>query len=359
MSGSSVPGMQQGMAGGLQGGMNVPGGPQVAQSEIGTFNHLLATNPDVIHPPEHVVRQGQYFSALAAQQGVGPNGLPMNMMNAQMAGGMNPAVQQQLLRQQVARQQAAARAGQPGAPAGANPSGNHSVWQSEADIPLRRRMIAKIVTLLQNRKPNAPKEWIVKLPDMARRLEDSMYRTASCEAEYANFDTLQKRLLDIAMAMGSKQKAPKSSSGGDRSTQNTNENVNSQNMANANLGMGTQPHPIMRQQSINALGQEFGIGMQNIDKPQTNAASQPTGDISSSLGLDFNFGAFDGSLGSNNVADARKRGSDALGRGEGNPKRGRASHPSMPTGAGSGAGYPSSTGANSSTGDDTIATMNI
>merc|ERR1711920_220249 len=181
MSGSSVPGMQQGMAGGLQGGMNVPGGPQVAQSEIGTFNHLLATNPDVIHPPEHVVRQGQYFSALAAQQGVGPNGLPMNMMNAQMAGGMNPAVQQQLLRQQVARQQAAARAGQPGAPAGANPSGNHSVWQSEADIPLRRRMIAKIVPLLQNRKPNAPKEWIVKLPDMARRLEDSMYRTASCE----------------------------------------------------------------------------------------------------------------------------------------------------------------------------------
>ena len=39
-------------------------------------------------------------------------------------------------------------------------------------------MIAKIVALLQQRKPNAPPEWLKKLPQMAKRLEESLYRNA-------------------------------------------------------------------------------------------------------------------------------------------------------------------------------------
>ena len=63
-------------------------------------------------------------------------------------------------------------------------------------------MITKIISLLQQRKPNAPKEWINKLPDMARRLEDSLYRMAPSRDEYNNFQTLKHRLQQLAMSMG-------------------------------------------------------------------------------------------------------------------------------------------------------------
>ena len=58
------------------------------------------------------------------------------------------------------------------------------------------------VSLLQQRKPDAPPEWIKKLPDMARRLEDSLYRTASNRTEYGNFSTLKHRLQQLAITMG-------------------------------------------------------------------------------------------------------------------------------------------------------------
>merc|ERR1711862_830842 len=51
-------------------------------------------------------------------------------------------------------------------------------WQSDKDTQDRRKMIAKIVQLLQQRKPNAPQEWLKKLPQMAKRLEESLYRSA-------------------------------------------------------------------------------------------------------------------------------------------------------------------------------------
>ena len=51
------------------------------------------------------------------------------------------------------------------------------------------------MSLLQQRKPNAPQEWIKKLPDMARRLEDSLYRTAPSREEYINFNALKLEKL--------------------------------------------------------------------------------------------------------------------------------------------------------------------
>ncbi|RHY04788.1 hypothetical protein DYB36_006934 [Aphanomyces astaci] len=79
-----------------------------------------------------------------------------------------------------------------------------NVWQSESDVPLRRKMIAKIVSLLQQRKPDAPTEWIRRLPDMARRLEDSLYRTATGREVYGNFNTLKTRLQHLAVTMGAR-----------------------------------------------------------------------------------------------------------------------------------------------------------
>ena len=46
-------------------------------------------------------------------------------------------------------------------------------WQNaEQDRAIRQDMIKKIFTLLRQRKPTADPEWLNKLPDMARRLED-------------------------------------------------------------------------------------------------------------------------------------------------------------------------------------------
>jgi E1A/CREB-binding protein len=79
-------------------------------------------------------------------------------------------------------------------------------WQSDKDYQERRKMIAKIVHLLQQRKPNAPQEWLKKLPQMAKRLEESLYRTATSFEEYNDANTLKHRLQQLAVNIGQKTK---------------------------------------------------------------------------------------------------------------------------------------------------------
>lgn len=79
-------------------------------------------------------------------------------------------------------------------------------WQSDKDYHDRRKMIAKIVHLLQQRKPNAPQEWIKKLPQMAKRLEESLYRSAKSFDEYNDAGTLKMRLQQLAVNIGMKTK---------------------------------------------------------------------------------------------------------------------------------------------------------
>mmetsp|Transcript_1361 Transcript_1361/g.2314 ORF Transcript_1361/g.2314 Transcript_1361/m.2314 type:complete len:1768 (+) Transcript_1361:193-5496(+) len=77
-------------------------------------------------------------------------------------------------------------------------------WQSDKDIADRRKMIAKIVHLLRQRKPNAPQEWLEKLPAMAKRLEESLYRSAASFEAYNDINTLKQRLQQLAMTIGTK-----------------------------------------------------------------------------------------------------------------------------------------------------------
>jgi len=67
-------------------------------------------------------------------------------------------------------------------------------------------MIARIVQLLQQRKPNAPNEWLKKLPQMAKRLEESLYRSAKSFEEYNDTSTLKQRLQQLAVNIGMKTK---------------------------------------------------------------------------------------------------------------------------------------------------------
>ncbi|KAL9183138.1 hypothetical protein ACHAXT_004925 [Thalassiosira profunda] len=79
-------------------------------------------------------------------------------------------------------------------------------WQSDKDVEDRRKMIAKIVQLLRQRKPNAPQEWLNKLPQMAKRLEESLYRSAPSFVAYNDISTLKQRLQQLAMNIGMKTK---------------------------------------------------------------------------------------------------------------------------------------------------------
>ena len=63
-------------------------------------------------------------------------------------------------------------------------------------------MITNIARLLQARKPNATAEWTQRLPQMAQRMEDSLFRSAVSFEEYRDTSTVKKRLQALAIAMG-------------------------------------------------------------------------------------------------------------------------------------------------------------
>merc|ERR1711968_89608 len=62
-------------------------------------------------------------------------------------------------------------------------------------------MIYRIVEMLKAKKPNADEAWTKKLPDMARRLEESLYKGASSKQAYENIATLKARLQHVATSM--------------------------------------------------------------------------------------------------------------------------------------------------------------
>ncbi|KAG6957683.1 hypothetical protein JG687_00009842, partial [Phytophthora cactorum] len=199
------------------------------EEEFARVKAMMMQHPDLIPPPMEVLRISMSQSAAnqqnmtmganayaqrgnpAMNRGGAPGnaayaqyGNPNMMMgnpqqNAQQAGMMNAA---RLRAAQMAQQQAQQRAAAGRTPSGSNDT--QTAWQSENDLPLRRKMIGKIVSLLQQRKPDAPAEWIRRLPDMARRLEDSLYRTAKNRDEYGDFSSLKTRLQHLAVTMGAR-----------------------------------------------------------------------------------------------------------------------------------------------------------
>ena len=77
-------------------------------------------------------------------------------------------------------------------------------WQSDEDNHTRRMMIGKIVLLLRQRKPDAPETWLKKLPQIAKRLEQHLYRMAPSLSEYNNVNTLKQRLKQLAATISMK-----------------------------------------------------------------------------------------------------------------------------------------------------------
>ncbi|KAG5186118.1 hypothetical protein JKP88DRAFT_151199, partial [Tribonema minus] len=75
-------------------------------------------------------------------------------------------------------------------------------WQSDDDVPHRRKILSRIVLYLHQRRPNAHPEWVEKVPLMAKRLEDALYRDAASFAEYNDMSTLRARLQQLALRLG-------------------------------------------------------------------------------------------------------------------------------------------------------------
>eukprot|EP00934_Nitzschia_sp_Nitz4_P007641 Nitzschia sp. Nitz4//scaffold168_size48592//5476//10477//NITZ4_007045-RA/size48592-snap-gene-0.3-mRNA-1//-1//CDS//3329538306//7631//frame0 len=150
----------------------------------------------------------QQSGAPASQQGMQAPGPGPSMQHMQY---QPPSQQQQQQQQQQYQQpQHQAPAAQPSQQQQQQQQyphqGLNGGWQSDQDYDERRKMIAKIVQLLKQRKPNAPADWLKKLPQMAKRLEESLYRSAKSFGEYNDANTLKQRLQQLAHSIGIKTK---------------------------------------------------------------------------------------------------------------------------------------------------------
>ncbi|GLD92879.1 hypothetical protein PINS_up001458 [Pythium insidiosum] len=94
----------------------------------------------------------------------------------------------------------------PSQTASASPAVTRQPWHSSADHALRQEMLNHIMRVLQSQKSNAPANWLQRLPEMARRLEEECYRISTSREEYANTSTLQTRLKSIVRAAHSQQR---------------------------------------------------------------------------------------------------------------------------------------------------------
>lgn len=74
-------------------------------------------------------------------------------------------------------------------------------WQTDLDIPDRRRIIHNILCLLRAKKPELCAKSGKTLPEFVRRLEELIYRHASSKEEYTNVQTLETRLKRSAERM--------------------------------------------------------------------------------------------------------------------------------------------------------------
>jgi len=103
------------------------------------------------------------------------------------------------------------------------------------------------VYLLQQRKPDAPTEWIQRLPQISKRLEDSLYRTAASFDEYIDEQTLKQRLQKLATDMGKKAHSL-AQQGQSRSTSVVPANAQQIQHPSASTSQPHQPSPVQPQQ---------------------------------------------------------------------------------------------------------------
>jgi hypothetical protein len=95
-----------------------------------------------------------------------------------------------------------------------------SGWRTNKDLDKRQKVILNIIKILHKRKPNATQECLEKIPQMAKRFEEILYKTAPNKDTYETFHddrTLKQRLRQVAVDVKKKN-----------DTKNSNRNPQSQ-----------------------------------------------------------------------------------------------------------------------------------
>lgn len=75
-------------------------------------------------------------------------------------------------------------------------------WRSDSDLPHRKNFLLQIIACLDGQKPEAQSDWREQVPQMARQLEDMLYRFATSLDEYNDITTLVKRLQNAIWILG-------------------------------------------------------------------------------------------------------------------------------------------------------------
>ncbi|ETV82018.1 hypothetical protein H257_05544 [Aphanomyces astaci] len=164
----------------LNNSMLMNNNPMMMLNGANQFNHpngfqqMMGTNPAAMFGMM-TPQQQQFFRQQQQQQFAQQQMMQARMMAAQAANAQQQQIQHQQLDQVPI------------------------TWQSEkADTTIRHEVINKIVAFLRNQKPNAPVDWIRRLPQMAKKLEEKLYRSAKSKDEYMNETTLKARLQVVA-----------------------------------------------------------------------------------------------------------------------------------------------------------------
>ena len=245
--------------------------------------------PQASHPgaaPQRPPTGGGVTTAYTQQQQQLQQQQQQQQQQHQRQGSVNIAVSGGIPHQQAAAGGAVAPAGAPGVQqpsSGGNSSfavhqGLNGGWQSDKDYQERRKMIAKIVHLLQQRKPNAPQEWLKKLPQMAKRLEESLYRSAKSFQEYNDASTLKNRLQQLAVNIGMKTKKM-------QQQQMMHQRQQQQQMrqsSTTSAGVPQQPQQQQQQLRVAPNAQQGQPLMVNMSEINPQLASPPSSSTSSS-----------------------------------------------------------------------------
>lgn len=168
------------------------------------------------------------------------------------------------------------------------PQGLNGGWQSDSYKSDRSIMIKKIVDLLKARKPNAPQDWLNKLPQMAQRLEESLFRSAPNFESYNDQNTLKQRLQQLAMKMKNPRQQQQQIQARQMSSQPKQQQIqhsNQQQIVNQqSMVMQNQQQQIQQQQQSQAQQQRHVVNMSDINpimgvksQHQSTSAPAPSG----------------------------------------------------------------------------------
>ena len=129
--------------------------------------------------------------------------------------------------------------------------------------------------ICQQRKPNAPQEWLKKLPQLAKRLEESLYLSAPSFEAYNDLNTLKQRLQQLAMNIGMNKTKNKGMQGNANQMVQQQQQQQSQHFQVQQPLMQQQQRQAAPTQQLNGMNANAMSSMQPLQAQQSLSLQQP------------------------------------------------------------------------------------